>query len=220
MNDVNEIKDFKNDFMKFALSDKMKIVNSYSMTPYVLEERNLNVSSFDLYSRMLYDRLIFLGTDVSSESCNLIVAQLLYLESLEQRDITLMINSSGGSVIDGLQVIDTMNYISSNVRTMCLGMAASMGAVILSNGEKGKRYCLPHSRVMIHQVSSTLRGTFSDMEIELFQAERCKKDTYNILSENTGKTYEEIERLCDRNNWFIGIEAVELGIVDELLIKK
>ena len=130
----------------------------------------------------------------------------------------MFINSPGGSVVDGLSVVDTMNFIDCDVSTTCMGMAASMGSVLLSNGAIGKRYVLPHSRVMIHQVSSSMRGTVSDMEIEFAETQRCKKDVYNVLAQNTGHTYEEMEKLCDRNNWFIGSEAVdELHIADKVI---
>lgn len=192
---------------------------SNSALPYVLEERRLNVQALDIYSRLLYDRIIYMGEEFTPESCNLIVTQLLYLNNLSNDPIDIYINSSGGSVIDGLSIIDTINLIKSPVNTICTGLAASMGAVLLSCGTKGNRAVLPHSRVMIHQVSSGMWGTFSDLEIELKQTERCKQDIYKILAENLNKPYEEIEKLCDRNNWFIGQEAVDLGIVDKVLCK-
>ena len=190
-----------------------------SALPYVLEERRLNVQALDIYSRLLYDRIIYMGEEFTPESCNLIVTQLLYLNNLSNDPIDIYINSSGGSVIDGLSIIDTINLIKSPVNTICTGLAASMGAVLLSCGKKGSRAVLPHSRVMIHQVSSGMWGTISDLEIELKQTERCKQDIYKILAENLNKPYEEIEKLCDRNNWFIGQEAVDLGIVDKVLCK-
>ena len=192
---------------------------SNSALPYVLEERRLNVQALDIYSRLLYDSIIYMGEEFTPESCNLIVTQLLYLNNLSNDPIDIYINSSGGSVIDGLSIIDTINLIKSPVNTICTGLAASMGAVLLSCGKKGSRAVLPHSRVMIHQVSSGMWGTFSDLEIELKQTERCKQDIYKILAENLNKPYEEIEKLCDRNNWFIGQEAVDLGIVDKVLCK-
>ena len=192
---------------------------SNSALPYVLEERRLNVQALDIYSRLLYDRIIYMGEEFTPESCNLIVTQLLYLNNLSNDPIDIYINSSGGSVIDGLSIIDTINLIKSPVNTICTGLAASMGAVLLSSGKKGSRAVLPHSIVMIHQVSSGMWGTFSDLEIELKQTERCKQDIYKILAENLNKPYEEIEKLCDRNNWFIGQEAVDLGIVDKVLCK-
>lgn len=187
------------------------------VNPMILEERQMNVTSIDIYSRMLMDRILFLNTNVESTMANILTAQLLWLDQQSDKPINMYINSPGGSVIDGLQLIDTMNFINAPISTTCLGMAASMGAVILSCGEKGKRFVLPHSRVMIHQVSSGMSGTFSDMKIEFEQTERCKKDIYNILAKNIGKSYEEIEILCDRNNWFIGQEAVDLGIADKVV---
>lgn len=188
-------------------------------TPYILEERRNPAQAIDIYSRLLEDRIIYMGEVFDEESCNRIIAQLLYLDSLSHDPIRIYINSPGGEVIDGLAVIDTINFIESPVYTICTGLAASMGAVLLSCGEKGHRVVLPHSRVMIHQVSSFMGGTYSDMEIELKQTERCKQDLYRILAENLGKSYEEIEKLCDRNNWFVGQEAVDLGIADLVLTK-
>jgi ATP-dependent Clp protease, protease subunit len=187
--------------------------------PYVLEESQMHVQALDIYSRLLYDRIIYLGDEFTPETCNSIITQLLYLNNINNDPIDIYINSPGGTVVDGLSVIDTINLIDSPVNTICTGLAASMGAVLLSCGEKGNRAVLPHSRVMIHQVSSGMAGTYSDLEIELKQTERCKQDIYKILSENLNKPYEEIERLCDRNNWFIGQEAVDLGIADKVLKK-
>lgn len=195
------------------------VKNSY-INPMVLEERQMNVTSLDVYSRLLMDRIIFVNGEVESNMANILTAQLLWLDQQSDKQINLYINSPGGSVIDGLQILDTTKIINAPISTTCLGMAASMGAVILSCGEKGQRFALPHSRVMIHQVSSSCRGSYSDMKIEFEQTERCKKDVYNILAENLGKTYDEIELLCDRNNWFIGEEAIKLGIVDEIVTKK
>jgi ATP-dependent Clp protease, protease subunit len=195
------------------------VKNSY-INPMVLEERQMNVTSLDVYSRLLMDRIIFVNGEVESNMANILTAQLLWLDQQSDKQINLYINSPGGSVIDGLQILDTTKIINAPISTTCLGMAASMGAVILSCGEKGQRFALPHSRIMIHQVSSACRGSYSDMKIEFEQTERCKKDVYNILAENLGKTYDEIELLCDRNNWFIGEEAVKLGIVDEIVTKK
>lgn len=200
-----------------VIDDKIKMASA-SLTPYILEERQLNVATFDVFSRLMYDRIVYFTGEVNEDSCNTAIAQLLYLSSVDGRDISMYINSPGGSVIDGLGLIDTMNYINCNVSTTCIGMAASMGAVLLSNGTQGKRFVLPHSRVMIHQVSSGMRGTVSDMEIEFEQTKRCKQDVYEILAKNTGKSFEEMEKLCDRNNWFIGQEAVDLNIADRVLI--
>jgi ATP-dependent Clp protease protease subunit len=217
------------DFRKFAISntdvspsvlDDVVKKQSNMLTPYILEERQLNVATFDVFSRLMYDRIVYFMGTVNDDTCNTAVAQLLYLASVDERDINLYVNSHGGSVIDGLGLIDTMNYINCDVSTLCIGMAASMGAVLLSNGTKGKRFVLPHSRVMIHQVSSGAQGVLKDLEIELEQTRRCKNDVYKILADNTGKTVEEMEMLCDRNNWFIGQEAVDLGIADKVLTKE
>ena len=222
--------DLIKDFRKFAidktkvratvLDDQLSKPNSF-LTPYILEERQLNVTQMDIFSRLLYDRILYFTGEVNRETCDTMNAELLYLDSLDGRDISLYINSPGGSVVDGLSVIDTINFINSDVSTICMGMAASMGSVLLSNGAKGKRLVLPHSRIMIHQVSSAMRGTVSDMEIEFAETQRCKRDIYNILAKNTGHTFDEIEKLCDRNNWFIGSEAVdELHIADKLIESK
>lgn len=219
--------DLIKDFRKFALGktkvrasvldDQLKKPSGF-LTPYILEERQLNVTQMDIFSRLLYDRILYFTGEVTQETCDTMNAELLYLDSLDQRNINLYINSPGGSVVDGLSVVDTMNFIKSDVSTICMGMAASMGSVLLSNGTKGKRLVLPHSRVMIHQVSSAMRGTVSDMEIEFAETQRCKKDVYEILAKNTGHTFEEMEKLCDRNNWFIGKEAVEeLHIADKVI---
>ena len=216
------------DFRKFAISntnvnatvldDQIK-KTSAMLTPYILEERQLNVTQMDVFSRLMYDRIICFTGEVNEESCNTAIAQLLYLSSTDERDISMYITSGGGSVVDGLGLIDTMNYINCDVSTTCIGMAASMGAVLLSNGVKGKRFVLPHSRVMIHSVSSGFRGHTADIKIEMEQTLRCQEDIYKILAENCGKSFEEIETLCDRDKWFIGKEAVDLGIADKVLIK-
>ena len=220
------MKDLTKDFRKFALSntnarasvldDQIKKANNI-LTPYILEERQLNVATFDVFSRLMYDRIIYFTGVADDDSCNTAVAQLLYLSSVDERDISMYINSPGGSVVDGLGLVDTMNYISCDISTTCIGMAASMGSVLLSNGTKGKRFVLPHSRVMIHQVSSGAQGVLKDLEIELEQTRRCKNDLYEILAKNTNKSFEEIERDCDRNYWLIDKEAVEYGIVDKVL---
>lgn len=216
------------DFRKFAINntsakatvidDQIKKADNM-LTPYILEERQLNVATFDVFSRLMYDRIIYFTGEVNEDSCNTAVAQLLYLSSVDERDINMYINSPGGSVVDGLGLIDTMNYIPCDISTTCIGMAASMGAVLLSNGKKEKRFVLPHSRVMIHSVSSGFEGHTADIKIEMEQTLRCQEDVYNILATNTEHTFEEIERLCDRDKWFIGQEAVDLGIADKVLIR-
>ena len=222
------MKNLTKDFRNFAI-DKTNIKptvfddvikkNENSIMPFILEERKLNVAQMDVFSRLLFDRIIYFSGVVNDESCNTVIAQLLYLSSIDNRDINIYINSPGGSVVDGLGVIDTINFIPCDVSTTCIGMAASMGAVLLSCGVKGKRFVLPHSRVMVHQVSSGMQGTSKDLEIELEQTLRCKKDIYEILAKNTDKSFEQIEKDCDRNFWLIGEEAVNYGIADKLLVK-
>lgn len=216
------------DFRKFAISntkiratvldDKIKQAKDF-LTPYILEERQLNVTQMDIFSRLLFDRILYFTGEVNQDTCDTMNAELLYLDSVDNRDINLYINSPGGSVVDGLSVIDTMNFIKSDVSTTCMGMAASMGSVLLSNGSKGKRFVLPHSRVMIHSVASGFQGHTADVRIEMEQTERCQKDVYQILADNTGHTFEEMEKLCDRDNWFIGDEAVNnLHIADKVIL--
>ena len=222
---MNKTKIF-NDFSFFA-RDKKKIpslvINDYakhienSYTPYILEERQMNVSALDLFSRLLYERIMFFSGTVDEDSCNIAVAQLLYLNSIGNGDISFYINSHGGSIIDGLQVVDTMNFVKSDISTLCLGCCASMAAVLLSNGTKGKRCALPHSRIMIHQPAMTVGGKYTDIKIEVQQLERCKEDIYKILAKNMNKTIAEVEGLCERDNWFIGEEGIGLGIIDSLI---
>ena len=224
MNKIGTFEDFrhfaidKTNVSPSAMDDVIKKQNNI-LTPYILEERQLNVAAFDVFSRLMYDRIVYFTGIVNEDSCNTAIAQLLYLASVDERDISMYVNSPGGSVVDGLGLIDTMDYINCDISTLCVGMAASMGSVLLSNGAKGKRFVLPHSRVMIHQVSSGAQGVLKDLEIELEQTRRCKNDIYKILAENTNKSFEEIERDCDRNFWLIGKEAVEYGIADKVLSK-
>ena len=188
------------------------------VNPMILEERQMNVTSIDIYSRMLMDRILFLNTTVESTMANILTAQLLWLDQQSDKPINMYINSPGGSVIDGLQLIDTMNFINAPISTTCLGMAASMGAVILSCGEKGKRFVLPHSRVMIHQASGGFNGKSEDVKTSYEQLLRCQNDIYEILSKNIGLDYKEIEALCSNTDkWFIGQEAIDLGIADKVV---
>lgn len=188
------------------------------VNPMILEERQMNVTSIDIYSRMLMDRILFLNTTVESTMANILTAQLLWLDQQSDKPINMYINSPGGSVIDGLQLIDTMNFINAPISTTCLGMAASMGAVILSCGEKGKRFVLPHSRVMIHQASGGFSGKSEDVKTSYEQLLRCQNDIYEILSKNIGLDYKEIEALCSNTDkWFIGQEAIDLGIADKVV---
>ena len=223
---MNKIGTFE-DFRHFAVANAnlspttLDDMSKKMVYPTIIEERDsaMRINEMNVFSRLIQDRILFLSGQVDSVSMDTMVAQMLYLNSVDHRDICLYINSPGGDVLSGLSLIDTMNFIESEVSTTCLGMAASMGAVLLSCGKKGKRYVLPHSRVMIHQVSSSQKGTLADMEIELEQTRRCKQDLYKILAENCGKTFEEIENDCDRNNWFIGDEAIKYGLADIILAK-
>ena len=166
--------------------------NPYNSVPCIIEERRNPAQTIDIYSRLVEDRIIYMGESFEDDSCNRIIAQLLYLDSLNNNPIRIYINSPGGSVIDGLAIIDTINFIKSPVYTICVGLAASMGAVLLSCGEKGHRIVLPHSRVMIHQVSGFTGGSLIDMKIDLEQTKRCEQDIYNILANNLDKPYDEI----------------------------
>ena len=190
-------------------------------TPQVIEERSLNIVGMDVFSRLMMDRIIFMGVPVNDYVANVIQAQLLFLESTDnKRDIQMFINSPGGSVIDGMGIYDTMQYVSPDVATICTGMAASMGAVLLCAGKKGKRSCLPHARVMIHQPSGGMQGQFSDMEISYNLIRQLRKELYDIIANHTGKTFEDIEKDSDRDNWMTSYEARDYGLVDEVLDKR
>lgn len=218
MNKIGTIEDFKH-FAKDKVNVKSSVIDS--VYPTIIEERDsaMRVSEMNVFSRLIQDRILFLSGQVDAQTMDIMIAQLLYLNSVDNRDVSIYINSPGGDVVSGLSLIDTINYIESDVSTVCLGMAASMGAVILSCGAKGKRFILPHSRVMVHSVSSGFQGHTADIKIEMEQTIRCQNDIYHILSENCGKSFEEIEHLCDRDKWYIGQEAVEdLGIADKVLI--
>merc|ERR1712000_599086 len=179
-----------------------------NMTRSVIEERPQNLREIDVFSRLIMDRIIFLGTGVDDHIANIITAQLLFLESVDsKKDILLYINSPGGSVYAGLVMYDTMQLVSPDVNTICTGMAASMGAVLMSGGAKGKRSALPHSRIMIHQPSGGMQGQSRDMEITLKQMQELRKDLYNILAHHTGKSYEQIEKDSDRDYWMRASEA-------------
>ncbi len=191
------------------------------MNPYILEERQLNVTQMDVFSRLMMDRIIFLGTQVTDQSANIIQAQLLYLDSVDpDKDIALYINSPGGSVYAGLGIYDTMQYINSDVSTICTGMAASMAAVLLVAGEKGKRYALPHSRVMIHQPMGGINGQASDIEITAREILKLKDELYRIISDHSGQPYEKVEADSDRDYWMIASEAKEYGMIDNILVNQ
>src|SRR5687768_9794027 len=189
-------------------------------TPQVIEERQMNVVGMDVFSRLMMDRIIFLGVPVNDYVANVIQAQLLFLESTDnKRDIQLFINSPGGSVISGLGIYDAMQYVSPEIGTICTGLAASMGAVLLAAGTNGKRTCLPHSRVMIHQPSGGMQGQFSDMEISYNLIKSMRDELYQILGKHTNKDQEQIAKDSDRDNWMTALEAKEYGLVDEVLAR-
>ncbi|MEM6298282.1 MAG: ATP-dependent Clp protease proteolytic subunit [Bacteroidota bacterium] len=206
----------------YDYSKKMgSFVEPQGLTPNIIEERRMNVSVLDVFSRLMMDRIIFMGTGVDSQVANIITAQLLFLESAdEERDILLYINSPGGSVYAGLGMYDTMQYVKPDVATICTGLAASMGAVLLAAGHDGKRSALPHARIMIHQVSSGTQGQLSDMEIALRETVRVRDELYKILAHHTGKTFDDILRDSDRDNWMSSEEAKEYGLIDEVLTRQ
>ena len=192
-----------------------------SMTPYIMEERQLNVAQMDVFSRLMMDRIIFLGTDVNSHVANIIQAQLLFLESLDaSKDIQIYINSPGGEVYSGLGIYDTMQFIKPEVATICTGMAASMAAVLLCAGAKGKRSALPHSRVMIHQPLGGAQGQASDIEITAREILKIKEELALIIARHSGKSTEEVIRTGDRDYWMIASEAKDFGMIDEVLIRQ
>ncbi len=226
--------DPNNEFRKYAIKHvginshtlddygKTKIPDIYSIlpsqAPYVLEERKMNVTQMDVFSRLMMDRILFLGEGVDSRVANIIQAQLLFLESSDpKRDVQIFINSPGGSVIAGQGIYDTMQYIAPDVATICTGMAASMGAVLLCAGATGKRACLPHSRVMIHQPLGGMQGQVTDMEISYNLIKALQKELYDILAKHTGQDYDTIFEDCKRDNWMRAAEAKEYGLIDEVL---
>ena len=193
-------------------------VASY-ISPTIIEERSLNVAQMDVFSRLMMDRIIFLGTEVNDYTANVIQAQLLYLDSAEPgKDVSIYINSPGGSDYAGLGIYDTMQYISSDVTTICTGMAASMAAVLLVSGEKGKRFALKHSRVMIHQPMGGAQGQASDIEITAREIQKLKKELYHIIADHSGQPFEKVERDSDRDYWMTSEEALEYGMIDRILV--
>lgn len=202
-----------------AMHDKVQQIEA--MTQYVIEERPGNFRAIDVFTRLISDRILFLGMAIDDTIANLITAQLLFLESTDpKRDIIMYINSPGGSVYAGLGIYDTMQYVNPEVVTICTGLAASMGAVLLAAGSDKKRSGLPHSRIMIHQPMSGMQGQASDMEISLKQTLEVKKDLYNILAKHSGQKYDKIEKDADRDYWMRAHEAKEYGLIDEVLEKK
>ena len=192
-----------------------------SLVPMVIEQTGRGERSFDIYSRLLNDRIIFLGEEVNATTASLVVAQMLYLEAQDpDKDIQLYINSPGGSVTDGMAIYDTMQYVKCDVSTICVGMAASMGAFLLSSGAKGKRIALPNAEIMIHQPSAGTQGKVTDMEIDVEHFLRIKKNLNEILASNTGKTAEEVKAASERDHWMTADEAKDFGLVDKIITAK
>ncbi|MCI7274288.1 ATP-dependent Clp endopeptidase proteolytic subunit ClpP [bacterium] len=214
------------DFRKFAMSksgissmvldDVIKSQNQY-LNPYILEERQLNVTQMDVFSRLMMDRIIFLGTPIDDYTANTLQAQLLYLDSTDSgKDISIYINSPGGSVYAGLGIYDTMQYIQSDVSTFCTGMAASMAAVLLVAGAEGKRFSLPHSRVMIHQPMGGAQGQASDIEITAREIQKLKRELYTIIAEHSHTEFDKVWADSDRDYWMTAQEALDYGMIDKI----
>ena len=219
-----------NDFRKFAtkhlginsmvLDDVIKSQGGY-LNPYILEERQLNVTQLDVFSRLMMDRIIFLGTQIDDYTANTLQAQLLYLDSVDSgKDISIYINSPGGSVSAGLGIYDTMQFITSDVQTICTGMAASMAAVLLVAGEEGKRSALPHSRVMIHQPMGGAQGQASDIEITAREIQKYKKELYSIIAQHSHQPFDKVWEDSDRDYWMTADEAKEYGMIDQVMKRK
>ena len=218
------------DFKKYATKhmginslafDKYVDITSSYISPTIIEERQLNVAQMDVFSRLMMDRIIFLGTQVDDYTANVIQAQLLYLDSADSgKDISIYINSPGGSVYAGYGIYDTMQFIGSDVSTICTGIAASMAAVLLVAGQNGKRFALKHSRVMIHQPLGGVQGQASDIEITAREIAKVKKELYTIISDHSGKPFDEVSKDSDRDFWMTSDEAKEYGMIDEILVRK
>ena len=214
------------EFKKFAVKDRG--INSLhvdsiisSVTPYIIEERQLNVAQMDVFSRLMMDRIIFLGTAINDQVANIIQAQLLFLESVDSsKDISIYINSPGGSVYAGLGMYDTMQFIKPEIATICTGMAASMGAVLMCAGQKGKRSALPHSRIMIHQPMGGAQGQASDIEITAREILKLKDELYQIIAKHSGQKIEKVNKDSDRDHWMKADEALKYGMIDEILVRK
>ncbi|MCY1720303.1 ATP-dependent Clp endopeptidase proteolytic subunit ClpP [Prolixibacteraceae bacterium Z1-6] len=218
-----------NEFKKYATKhagissltmDKYTSIYGSYISPTIIEERQLNVASMDVFSRLMMDRIIFLGVPIDDTVANIIQAQLLFLESTDpSKDIQIYFNSPGGSVYAGLGIYDTMQYISADVATICTGMAASMAAVLMTAGAKGKRSALTHSRIMIHQPMGGAQGQASDIEITAREIKKIKTELYSIIAEHSGQTFEQIEKDSDRDYWMTAQEAVDYGMIDEILVR-
>ena len=205
---------------QYTAASNNQITSSY-ISPTIIEERHLNVAQMDVFSRLMMDRIIFLSTDVNDYTATVVQGQLLYLDSVDPgKDISIYLNSPGGSVIAGLGLYDTMQFVQSDVSTICIGMAASMAAVLLVAGQKGKRFALPHSRVMIHQPMGGAQGQASDIEITAREILRYKDELYKIISDHSGMSMEKIRNDADRDYWMTADQALEYGMIDQILEKK
>jgi len=219
----------RDEFRKYAVGhlgisslnlERYQSLYNYYVSPTIIEERQLNVASMDIFSRLMMDRIIFLGTPIEDDVANIIQGQLLFLDSTDPRkDITIYFNTPGGMVHSGLGIYDTMQYINPDVATVCTGMAASMGAVLLAGGTKGKRSALKHSRIMIHQPLGGAEGQASDIEIQVRELQKLKKELYEILAIHTKQTFKKIEKDSDRNFWMTSEEAKEYGMIDEVMTR-
>lgn len=222
--------DFGSEFRKYAVKHRGMsgaFLDNYldhtitNLTPNIIEERRMNAVAMDVFSRLMMDRIIFLGTGIDDYVANVVQAQLLFLESADaKKDIQIYMNSPGGSVYAGLGIYDTMQYINPDVATICTGLAASMGAVLLCAGQAGKRSALKHARIMIHQPLGGAQGQASDIEITAREIQKLKKELYDIIAQHTGKTYEQVWADSDRDYWMRADEAKEYGMVDEVLMRK
>lgn len=223
MSDIKDFRKYATD--RFGISSLsmhryISASNGY-ISPTIIEERQLNVASMDVFSRLMMDRIIFLGVPIDDTVANIIQAQLLFLESTDPtKDIQVYFNTPGGSVYAGLGIYDTMQYITANVATICTGMAASMGAILLTAGSKGKRSALKHSRIMIHQPMGGASGQASDIEITAREIMKIKKELYSIISIHTGKPVDQVEKDADRDYWMTSQEAVDYGMIDEILVRE
>lgn len=220
MTDFQKYASYAQGISPMTLGRYSDAVNSY-INPSIIEERKLNVASMDVFSRLMMDRIIFLGVPIDDDVANIIQAQLLYLASVDDRaDISLYLNTPGGSVTAGLGIYDTIQLITPDVATICTGMAASMGSILLCAGAEGKRSALPHSRVMIHQPLGGVKGQASDILIEAKEIEKCRQELYEILAAHTGQRVEKIFSDADRNFWMSSAEAKDYGMIDNILTKK
>jgi len=216
----NEFRKYANKHLGISSSklDRFAGISNDYITPYIIEERPMNITQLDVFSRLMKDRIIFLGVPIYDDVANIIQAQLLFLESQDsERDIQIYMNTPGGSVYAGLGIYDTMQYVKPEISTICTGIAASMGAVLLCAGSKGKRFALPHARVMIHQPMGGTQGQASDIEIEAREIQKLKKELYEIIANHSGQSYEQVWKDSDRNYWMIAAEAKEYGMIDEVL---